>query len=147
MSVKLLLLKSGEEVITEVKEILDPDSKDPIGFHMHKPFRLDIVSNDEDGIVINQTKGYQVSWFPWAPLSKERDFFLPGHHVLTAYDPLDSIVEQYLLAIKEETYEENFKRHEDMVSGVDGDELDMEQLFADAEKLLEDGDADSTDNS
>ena len=147
MSVKLLLLKSGEEVITEVKEILDPNSKDPIGFHMHKPFRLDIVSNDEDGIVINQTKGYQVSWFPWAPLSKERDFFLPGHHVLTAYDPLDSITEQYLLAIKEENYEENFKRHEDMVSGVDGDELDMEQLFADAEKLLEDGDADSTDNS
>jgi len=147
MSVKLLLLKSGEEVITEVKEILDPDSKDPIGFHMHKPFRLDIVSNDDDGIVINQTKGYQVSWFPWAPLSKERDFFLPGHHVLTAYDPLDSIVEQYLLAIKEETYEENFKRHEDMVSGVDGDELDMEQLFADAEKLLEEDNADSTDNS
>ena len=147
MSVKLLLLKSGEGVITEVKEILDPDSKDPIGFHMHKPFRLDIVSNAEDGIVINQQKGYQVSWFPWAPLSKERDFFLPGHHVLTAYDPLDSITEQYLLAIKEENYEENFKRHEDMVSGVDGDELDMEQLFADAEKLLEDGDADSTDNS
>ena len=147
MSVKLLLLKSGEEVITEVKEILDPNSKDPIGFHMHKPFRLDIVSNDEDGIVINQTKGYQVSWFPWAPLSKEREFYLPGHHVLTAYDPLDSIAEQYLLAIKEENYEENFKRHEDMVSGVDGDELDMEQLFADAEKLLEEDNADSTDNS
>ena len=147
MSVKLLLLKSGEEVITEVKEILDPNSKDPIGFHMHKPFRLDIVSNDEDGIVINQTKGYQVSWFPWAPLSKERDFYLPGHHVLTAYDPLDSITEQYLLAIKEENYEENFRRHENMVSGVDGDELDMEQLFADAEKLLEEDNADSTDNS
>ena len=73
MSVKLLLLKSGEEIITEVKEITDPDTKDPIGFHLHKPFRLDIVSN-EDGIVINQEKGYQVSWFPWAPLSKDRDF-------------------------------------------------------------------------
>ena len=146
MSVKLLLLKSGEEVITEVKEITDPDTNDPIGFHLHKPFRLDIVSN-ENGIVINQEKGYQVSWFPWAPLSKERDFYLPGHHVLTAYDPLDSITEQYLLAIKEETYEENFRRHEDMVSGVDGEELDMEQLFADAEKLLEEDDANSTDNS
>ena len=66
MSVKLLLLKSGEEVITEVKEIFDPETKDPIGFHMHKPFRLDIVSNAEEGIVINQQKGYQVSWFPWA---------------------------------------------------------------------------------
>ena len=138
MSVKLLLLKSGEEVITEVKEILDPNSKDPIGFHMHKPFRLDIVSNDEDGIVINQTKGYQVSWFPWAPLSKERDFFLPGHHVLTAYDPLDSITEQYLLAIKEENYEKNFKQHEDVIAGVTDDDLDMEQIFKDAEKILDD---------
>ena len=146
MSVKLLLLKSGEEVITEVKEILDPNSKDPIGFHMHKPFRLDIVSNDEDGIVINQTKGYQVSWFPWAPLSKERDFYLPSHHVLTAYDPLDSITDQYLQAIKEENYEENFRRHEAMVAGETEDELDMEQLFADAEKLLEEDDADSTNN-
>ena len=147
MSVKLLLLKSGEEVITEVKEILDPETKDPIGFHMHKPFRLDIVSNAEDGIVINETKGYQVSWFPWAPLSKERDFFLPGHHVLTAYDPLDTITDQYLNAIKEENYEENFKKHEDIVSGKSEDELDMKQLFADAEKLFEDDDADSTDNT
>ena len=147
MSVKLLLLKSGEEVITEVKEIVDSETKDPVGFHMHKPFRLDIVSNAEDGIVINETKGYQVSWSPWAPLSKERDFFLPGHHVLTAYEPLDTITEQYLNAIKEENYEENFKRHEDIVSGSSEDELDMEQLFADAEKLLEDEDADSTDNT
>ena len=147
MSVKLLLLKSGEEVITEVKEIVDPETKDPVGFHMHKPFRLDIVSNAEDGIVINETKGYQVSWFPWAPLSKERDFFLPGHHVLTAYDPLDTITDQYLNAIKEENYEENFKKHEDIVSGKSEDELDMKQLFADAEKLLEDDDADSTDNT
>tara|TARA_B100001057_G_C22767132_1_gene918115 strand:+ start:447 stop:890 length:444 start_codon:yes stop_codon:yes gene_type:complete len=147
MSVKLLLLKSGEEVITEVKEIVDPETKDPVGFHMHKPFRLDIVSNAEDGIVINETKGYQVSWFPWAPLSKERDFFLPGHHVLTAYEPLDTITEQYLNAIKEENYEENFKKHEDIVSGKSEDELDMQQLFADAEKLLEDDDADSIDNT
>ena len=147
MSVKLLLLKSGEEVITEVKEIVDPETKDPVGFHMHKPFRLDIVSNAEDGIIINDTKGYQVSWFPWAPLSKERDFFLPGHHVLTAYDPLDTITEQYLNAIKEENYEKNFKRHEDVVAGKSEDELDMKQLFADAEKLLEDDDADSTDNT
>ena len=84
MSVKLLLLKSGEEIITEVQEIVDPDSKDPMGFRLHKPFRLEIVSED-GGIVFNREKGFQLSWFPWAPLSKDRDFYLPGHHVLTAY--------------------------------------------------------------
>ena len=137
MSVKLLLLKSGEEVITEAKEIVDPNTKDPMGYHLHKPFRLDIVSND-GGIVFNNERGYQVSWFPWAPLSKDKDFYLPAGHVLTAYDPLDSISEQYIQAIREENYEENFKRHEDMIAGVTDSDLDMEEVFKQAEQALED---------
>ena len=137
MSVKLLLLKSGEEVITEAKEIVDPNTKEPMGYHLHKPFRLDIVSND-GGIVFNNERGYQVSWFPWAPLRKDKDFYLPAGHVLTAYDPLDSISEQYIQAIREENYEENFKRHEDMIAGVTDSDLDMEEVFKQAEKALED---------
>ena len=137
MSVKLLLLKSGEEVITEAKEIVDPNTKEPMGYHLHKPFRLDIVSND-GGIVLNNERGYQVSWFPWAPLSKDKDFYLPAGHVLTAYDPLDSISEQYIQAIREENYEENFKRHEDMIAGVTDSDLDMEEVFKQAEQALED---------
>ena len=137
MSVKLLLLKSGEEIITEAKEIVDPNTKEPLGYHLHKPFRLDIVSND-GGIVFNNERGYQVSWFPWAPLSKDKDFYLPAGHVLTAYDPLDSISEQYIQAIREENYEENFKRHEDMIAGVTDSDLDMEEVFKQAEKALED---------
>ena len=137
MSVKLLLLKSGEEVITEAKEIVDPNTKEPMGYQLHKPFRLDIVSND-GGIVFNNERGYQVSWFPWAPLSKDKDFYLPAGHVLTAYDPLDSISEQYIQAIREENYEENFKRHEDMIAGVTDSDLDMEEVFKQAEKALED---------
>ena len=137
MSVKLLLLKSGEEVITEAKEIVDPNTKEPMGYHLHKPFRLDIVSSD-GGIVFNNARGYQVSWFPWAPLSKDKDFYLPAGHVLTAYDPLDSISEQYIQAIREENYEENFKRHEDMIAGVTDSDLDMEEVFKQAEQALED---------
>jgi len=143
MSVKLLLLKSGEEVITEVREMYDPDTKQPIGYHMHKPFRLEIVSDVDGGIVFNRDQGYQLHWFPWAPLSKDRDFFLPGHHVLTAYDPLDSIANQYLSAISEQNYEKNFKEHESMIAGEVGD-LDMDKLFEEAEKLM--GDEDGSDD-
>lgn len=137
MSVKLLLLKSGEEVITEAKEIVNPETKAAIAYALHKPFRLDIVSND-GGIVFNNEKGYQISWFPWAPLSKDKDFYLPANHVITAYDPLDSIAEQYVQAIKEENYEESFKRHEDMIAGVTDSDLDMEEVFKKAEEALED---------
>lgn len=145
MSVKLLLLKSGEEVITEVQEMLNPETKEPMGYHLHKPFRLEIVSNDEAGIVFNREKGYQLHWFPWAPLSKDSDFFLPSGHVLTAYDPLDSILHQYITAIKEENYEKNFKQHEAMIAGEVG-EMDMESMFEEAEKLLEDDDGNDVGN-
>ena len=137
MSVSLLLLRSGEEIITEVQEVFDPETKDPVGFKLHKPFRLEIVS-DEGELIFNREKGYQLSWFPWAPLSKEKDFFLPADHVITAYDPLDSIMDQYIQAIKEDQYEKNFKAHEDVIAGVTDEDLDMEQIFKDAEAVLED---------
>ena len=146
MSIKILLLRSNEEIITEVQELADPETKESIGFKLHKPFRLDIVS-DEGELVFNREKGYQLSWFPWAPLSKDKDFFLPAGHVITAYEPLDSITEQYVQAIKEEQYEKNFKAHEDVIAGVTDEDLDMEQIFKDAEKVLEEDDADSIDNS
>jgi len=145
MSIKILLLRSNEEIITEVQELLNPETKESVGYKLHKPFRLEIVS-DEGEIVFNREKGYQLSWFPWAPLSKDKDFFLPAGHVITAYDPLDSITDQYVQAIKEENYDKNFKEHEDVIAGVDSD-LDMEQIFKDAEQALEDDDADSIDNT
>ena len=136
MSIKILLLKSNEEIITEAKEIANPESKLAIGYHLHKPFRLEIVS-DEGDLVFNREKGYQLSWFPWAPLSKDKDFFLPAGHVITAYEPLDSITDQYVLAIKEDQYEKNFKAHEDVIAGVRDEDLDMEQIFKDAEAVLD----------
>ena len=140
MSIKILLLKSNEEIITEVQEIANPDSKQAIGYHLHKPFRLEIISDDGE-LVFNREKGYSLSWFPFAPLSKDKDFFLPSEHVITAYDPLDSIADQYIQAIKEENYEKNFKAHEDVIAGVTDEDLDMEQIFKDAEAVLEDEDS------
>ena len=136
MSIKILLLRSNEEIITEAQEIANPESKLAIGYHLHKPFRLEIVS-DEGDLVFNREKGYQLSWFPWAPLSKDKDFFLPAGHVITAYEPLDSITDQYVLAIKEDQYEKNFKAHEDVIAGVTDENLDMEQIFKDAEAVLD----------
>ena len=47
-------------------------------------------------------------------------------------------MDQYIQAIKEDTYDENFKKHEDVIAGVQDDDLDMEQIFKDAEKILDD---------
>ena len=131
--IKLLLLRHGEEIISTVKEIVEPETEKPLGYHLHKPFRLDIVDQ-------SQGQGYQLEWFPWAPLSKDKDFYLPGSHVVTVYNPLDALMTQYISAIDEERYNENFKKHEDAFAGTFDDDLDMEDIFIEAVKLLEDDD-------
>ena len=126
--IKLLMLRTGEEVISTVKEIVEPETEKPLGYHLHKPFRLDIVDSQ-------QSQGYQLEWFPWAPLSKDKDFYLPGSHVVTVYNPLDALTTQYISAIDEERYDANFKKHEERFN-LSYEENDLEAMFSEAEKII-----------
>ena len=126
--IKLLLLRHGEEIISTVKEIVEPETEKPLGYHLHKPFRLDIVDS-------KQSQGYQLEWFPWAPLSKDKDFYLPGSHVVTVYNPLDALTTQYISAIDEERYDANFKKHEERFN-LSYEENDLEAMFSEAEKIM-----------
>ena len=126
--IKLLLLRHGEEIISTVKEIVEPETEKPLGYHLHKPFRLDIVDSQ-------QNQGYQLEWFPWAPLSKDKDFYLPGSHVVTVYNPLDTLMTQYISAIDEERYDANFKKHEERFN-LSYEENDLEAMFSEAEKIM-----------
>ena len=126
--IKLLLLRHGEEIISTVKEIVEPETEKPLGYHLHKPFRLDIVDQ-------SQGQGYQLEWFPWAPLSKDKDFYLPGSHVVTVYNPLDTLMTQYISAIDEERYDANFKKHEERFN-LSYEENDLEAMFSEAEKIM-----------
>jgi len=134
--IKLLMLRTGEEVISTVKEIVDPENDKPLGYHLHKPFRLDIVDS-------SQGQGYQLEWFPWAPLSKDKDFYLPGSHVVTVYNPLDALTTQYISAIDEERYDANFKKHEERFN-LSYDENDLDEMFKEAEKIMNDDDGNAT---
>ena len=126
--INLLLLRHGEEIISTVKEIVEPETEKPLGYHLHKPFRLDIVDSQ-------QNQGYQLEWFPWAPLSKDKDFYLPGSHVVTVYNPLDALTTQYISAIDEERYDANFKKHEERFN-LSYEENDLEAMFSEAEKIM-----------
>ena len=126
--IKLLLLRHGEEIISTVKEIVEPETEKPLGYHLHKPFRLDIIDSKEG-------QGYQLDWFPWAPLSRDKDFYLPGSHVVTVYNPLDTLMTQYISAIDEERYDANFKKHEERFN-LSYEENDLEAMFSEAEKIM-----------
>jgi hypothetical protein len=77
MTVKLLLLKSGEQVIADVKEMLigEEDSPRAVGYILNKPCVVVIrkPSSIENEVESNniQVAPLKISLFPWMPLSKE----------------------------------------------------------------------------
>ena len=93
MSVKLAILQENEQVIAEIKELVD-DGK-PVGYLLKDPHK----------VVINQTflvekvdddTSIQVTLTPWILLTTDKDIIIPGNHVVTIVEPLDSVKEMYL---------------------------------------------------
>jgi len=86
MSVKLLVLKSYEDVIAEVAEISNGLSI--THYKLSNPYvtRLD---NDK------------VTYYPYLPLSKDTDITIPSDWVVTVATPLDEIEKSYLENLNE----------------------------------------------
>lgn len=115
MSIKLCLLKTGETVIGDVKEVIDPNENKSLGYKMCAPYIVDYQYEKtltvEDGTIegnVKETaqKDSQISFKFWAPLSNERDFNFPYEFVEVIYEPHDKIVQSYL-AILEHWQTEN----------------------------------------
>ena len=77
MSIKLLLLKSGEDIICDVKEMSagdDGNDRRVIGYYLNKPCVVkmrnpNVLPEEQEGNT--QKAGYEVSLFPWIPLTKD----------------------------------------------------------------------------
>ena len=74
MTIKLCLLKSGEDIITDITEMRTSDAPDSrvVGYFMDKPCVVKMrnpQAQQSDGNT--QKAGFEVSLFPWMPLSAE----------------------------------------------------------------------------
>ena len=101
MTVKLLLLKSGEDVIADVSEMAVGDKENPkiVGYFLDKPCVVKVQKPTlltEDEAEINQKAGVQVSLFPWIPLSKDERIPITAEWVITITEPVDNLKEMYI---------------------------------------------------
>ena len=103
MTIKLLLLKSGEDIIADVAEMAlgEVDSADNprriIGYYLNKPCVIkmrDPNLQDPDGR--EQKAGYSVSLFPWMPLAKDERIPIPSDWMITMVEPVEKLKEMYL---------------------------------------------------
>ena len=99
MTVKLILLKSGEDVIADVSEMLmgDEEKRTFIGYRLDKPCVIrmrDPRLIEQDGP--QKQSGFQVSLFPWIPLSKDTRIPVPADWLITMVEPAYKLKEMYV---------------------------------------------------
>jgi len=117
MSIKLLLLKSGEDVIADVKEMCVGDQEKPtvVGYFLRYPCRVKLVGQETEHEG-NKQHPFRMQLTPWMPLSKDEMIPVVADWVVTATEPIDEL---------KEAYEKGVKKNEDresQITVVDGSE-------------------------
>ena len=104
MTVKLVLLKSGEDIVADVSEMIVGDENDKdnpprvIVYYLNKPcvVRMTDARNLPELQKGNEQKqGYSVSLFPWMPLSKEDKIPIPADWMITMVEPVSKLSQMY----------------------------------------------------
>ena len=98
MTIKLMLLKSGEDVISDVTEMCvgTEEKRQVIGYNLNKPCVVKMRDPNlikEDGP--KKQSGFQVSLFPWMPLSKDETIPVPADWMITMVEPVTKLKEMY----------------------------------------------------
>ena len=98
MTIKLMLLKSGEDIIADVAEMVigEEEDKRVVGYFLKQPCVVKMRNpnlTEEDGN--NKKAGFEVSLFPWMPLSKEKTIPITAEWVITMVEPITKLKEMY----------------------------------------------------
>ncbi len=117
MTVRLLLLKSGEDIIADVKEMVVGGEDNPkvVGYFLHKPcvVKMTPPSNVPEKFEEEtdpQKASFQVTLFPWMPLSKDNTIPVAMDWVVTMVTPSDKLNNMYMedvINYGKETNEDN----------------------------------------
>ena len=106
MTVKLVMLKSGEDIIADVKEI--KTEQDVIGYFFHDPLIVKMYSPEEP-VVLSEENGVEsdygttkeisskvgVTFYPWVPLSAENKIPCSADWVITMVEPMQNLKKLY----------------------------------------------------
>ena len=103
MSIKLILLKSGEKLISDAKELVsdtETDNKKVYAYFLCNP---QVVTTRSKVLLTEEKLDSDVNNFeidvvlsPWMILSQDKDFVIPTDWVVTISEPLASVRQMYV---------------------------------------------------
>ena len=99
MTIKVLVLKSGEDVIADVQEMMSSEDQ-VIGYFLNKPCVVKLQAKETSSDV-------SVRMHPWVPFARETMIPVSADWVVTMVTPVEKIQEMYVNQVlndgKEET--------------------------------------------
>ena len=87
MTIKVLVLKSGEDVIADVQEMMS-SSDQVIGYFLNKPCVVKLQAKETNTDV-------SVRMHPWMPIAREKMIPVSADWVVTMVTPVEKIQEMY----------------------------------------------------
>ena len=94
MSIKLALLKSGEEVISDISEFRQEETDILVSYLFRKPYCIKIKTSEV--LVEDKSKEkHELAYYKWMTLSKDDDIIVNKDWVVCITEPLDSVKKNY----------------------------------------------------
>jgi len=94
MSIKLLLLKSGEQLISDAKELVSEEKV--CGYLLNQPQKVfankPILLTEEQSL---ENVNIEITFSPWILLTSDKEVVVPTDWVVTVVEPLQSVVKMY----------------------------------------------------
>jgi hypothetical protein len=96
MSIKLVLLRTGETVISDICEMVlgEDEEKRVVGYFLNNPCAIIVESVDENTEFLEKTK-MSIRLLDWMPLAKDKNIPIISDWVVSIIDPVDSLKETY----------------------------------------------------
>jgi len=99
MTIKLMLLKSGEDIIADVAEMTAGEGdRRVVGYFLNKPCIVKIRDSQilTEQSEVEQTSAFRVSLFPWMPLTSDETIPVPADWLVTMVEPKEKLKDMYI---------------------------------------------------
>lgn len=123
MTVKIAVLKSGEQVIADIKELVD-ENENVVSLVFSNPYVVRLITPqilfEENSVVDSEHK---ISYFPWIPLSSDKDIAVDKTWVVSIVEPHEMVYTSYMEKMSSFTGNtqtqviENFEVKEETLNG------------------------------
>jgi len=97
MAIKVLVSAIGQQIISDVKQVENKETKEVVGYWLTNP-RVVSYQTDEEGNV-------GVNFGQYCLVSNETEFSIRAEHIVTILEPREEVTERYNAIVTPETAE------------------------------------------